>query len=183
MIDQSSGESGASGDVGGDKTGDKAGAPGDGLAKSVGSVLFACTYNAIRSPMAQGLLDRLARGRIYSRSVGVSSELEVDGFAVAAMEEIGIDLARHNPHTFEDMESWGEDIDAFDVIVALSPAAQRHALEYTRHFSVDVEYWPTVDPTAVDGGREQRLEAYRAVRDMLETRIRTRFGAHPSPVV
>ena len=149
----------------------------------VGSVLFACTHNAIRSPMAQAILERLAGGRIYSRSVGVVSDLPVDGFAVAVMEEIGIDLTRHNPHTFQDLEEWGEEIDGFDLIVALSPAAQRRALEYTRQFAVEVEYWPAMDPTAVEGDRERRLDAYRELRESLERRIRLRFDVRSAPVV
>ena len=162
----------------------EAGTPGAVSAhQTIRSVLFACTHNAIRSPMAQALLTRFAGSRIYSRSVGVFADLPLDGFAVAVMEEIGVDIGRHNPHTFEDLQNWGEDIDQFDLIIALSPAAQRHALEHTRYFAVDVEYWPVEDPTAVEGSRERRLEAYREVRDRLERRIKLRFGALRAPVV
>lgn len=151
--------------------------------QNIRSVLFACTHNAIRSPMAQALMARFAGNRIYSRSVGVFADLPLDGFAAAVMDEVGIDIGRHNPHTFEDLQEWGEDIDQFDLIIALSPAAQRHALEHTRYFAVEVEYWQVEDPTAVEGSRERRLEAYREVRDRLERRIKERFGALRAPVV
>ena len=99
---------------------------------------------------------------------------ELDPFAVAVMEEIGIDIARHKPMTFEELEEL-EGLN-FDLIVTLSPPAHHKALELTRTIAADVEYWPTPDPTAIEGSREQRLDAYRAVRDELMARIRARFG-------
>jgi len=42
--------------------------------------------------------------------------------------------------------------------------------------AVDVEYWPTMDPTVIEGSREQRLDAYRAVRDELTKKIEARFA-------
>jgi len=123
--------------------------------------------------MAAGLLQQLFGKSIYVSSAGVQKG-ELDPFAVAAMEEIGIDIARHKPVTFEDVD----DLEGlnFDLIVTLSPPAHHKALELTRTNAAEVEYWPTLDPTGVEGSREQRLDAYRAVRDELMARIRARFG-------
>ncbi len=138
------------------------------------AVLFSCGLNAVRSPMAAGIFSHFFGNRIYVASAGVQRGA-LDPFAVAAMEEIGIDISRHRPHTFEELE----DLEGlnFDVIVTLSPPAHHKALELTRTLAADVEYWPTPDPTAVDGSREQRLDAYRSVRDQLLAHIRARFGS------
>jgi protein-tyrosine-phosphatase len=137
------------------------------------AVLFACGMNAVRSPMAAALFKQMFGKSVYVGSAGVQRG-ELDPFAVAAMEEIGIDIAGHKPVTFEDVE----DLEGlnFDLIVTLSPPAHHKALELTRTNAAAVEYWPTLDPTSVEGSREQRLEAYRAVRDELMARIRERFG-------
>jgi len=137
------------------------------------SVLFACGMNAVRSPMAAALFQQLFGKSIYVGSAGVQKG-ELDPFAVAAMAEIGIDISRHKPVTFEDVE----DLEGlnFDLIVTLSPPAHHKALELTRIHAADVEYWPTHDPTSAEGTREQRLDAYRAVRDELMAQIRARFG-------
>ncbi len=137
------------------------------------AVLFACGMNAVRSPMAAGLFQQMFGKSIYVGSAGVHKGF-LDPFAVAVMEEIGIDIARHKPVTFEDVE----DLEGlnFDLIVTLSPPAHHKALELTRTNAAEVEYWPTIDPTGVEGSREQRLDAYRAVRDELMARIRERFG-------
>src|SRR6476619_354336 len=140
------------------------------------AVLFACGMNSVRSPMAAGLF-RYFFGRTYVGSVGVRKG-ELDPFAVAAMEELGLDIARHKPMTFEEMEEW-EGLN-FDLIVTLSPEAHHKALELTRTIAAEVEYWPTPDPTPTEGTREQRLDAYRAVRDQLTEHIKTRFGGRSS---
>lgn len=141
-----------------------------------GSVLFCCDYNAVRSPMAEGIAKKLVGTSIYVQSAGVKNELEIDGFSVAVCAEIGIELVRHRVRTFDQMEQWGDDISAFELIVALSPAAQRQALEYTRYFALDVEYWPTMDPTGIGQTRAQKLDAYRQTRDQIVARMETRFG-------
>ena len=130
------------------------------------SVLFACSMNAVRSPMAEALAKQLFGRDIYFASAGVRAG-ELDGFAVAAMDELGIDIAKHKPHTFEDLED-----SSFDVIISLSPEAHHRALEFTRTMAVEVIYWPTIDPTAVQGTRENMLEAYRGVRDGLQKKIK-----------
>jgi protein-tyrosine-phosphatase len=140
------------------------------------AVLFACGLNSVRSPMAAGLFRHLIRAPTYVASAGVRKG-ELDPFAVAAMDEIGLDIARHKPITFEELEEW-EGLN-FDLIVTLSPEAHHKALDLTRTVAADVEYWPTPDPTGVEGSREQRLDAYRAMRDMLMRRIKERFAAPP----
>lgn len=140
------------------------------------AVLFACGMNAIRSPMAAGLFRQLYGKTLYVASAGVNKG-HLDPFAVAVMEEVGVDIARHKPMTFEDLDEL-EGLN-FDLIVTLSPPAHHKALELTRTSAAQVEYWPTADPTVVDGSREQRLEAYRAVRDQLLAHIRERFGSPP----
>jgi len=131
--------------------------------------------NAIRSPMAAGILRFLAGNRIYVRSAGVRPGL-TDPFAIAAMDEIGIAIAKHRPKTIGELE----DI-SFDLIVTLAPQAHHKALELTRTMAVEVEYWPTADPSAANGNREQILAAYRAVRDQLFERIKSRFGFAGTP--
>lgn len=133
------------------------------------AVLFCCTYNAIRSPMAAGIFHRYHGKSIFVDSVGVKTD-EVDAFAIAVMDEIGIDISRHKPKTFEELED-----DSFDVIISLSPEAQHKAVELTRTNACEVEFWPTFDPTLVDGSRDARLDAYRQVRDDLTRQILKRF--------
>jgi protein-tyrosine-phosphatase len=140
------------------------------------AVLFACRQNAVRSPMAAGLLKHIYGRSIYAGSAGVLKG-ELDPFAVAAMEEIGLDIAGHRPMTFEELEDW-EGLN-FDLIVTLAPEAHHKALEVTRTVAAEVEYWPTPDPTVAEGSRDQRLQSYRAVRDQLLCRIRDRFIAVP----
>jgi protein-tyrosine-phosphatase len=134
------------------------------------SVLFACTQNAIRSAMAEAILKHVAGSRIFVDSVGVRPD-ELDPFAVAVMKEIGIDLSRHRPKGFDDLED-----DNFDLVISLSPEAQHRAVEMTRTTACDLEFWNTFDPTAIEGNRETRMAAFRQVRDLLLSRIRERFG-------
>jgi protein-tyrosine-phosphatase len=144
------------------------------------AVLFACGLNAVRSPMAAALLRHMRGAPLYAASAGVRAA-ELDPFAVAAMEEIGIDIAGHRPMTFEELE----DLEGlnFDLIITLSPEAHHKALALTHRIAAQVEYWPTADPADVEGNRAQRLDAYRAVRDQLMARIRSRFPRLPAPNV
>ena len=146
--------------------------PGPGLP---GSVLFCCDHNAARSPMAEGIMKKLHGRRVYVQSAGVYSDLEVDGFMVMVAAEIGIDISKHRVRSFDDMEEWGDDIGSYDLIIALSPGAQRRALEYTRDYHVEVRYWPTLDPTGLGERREERLAAYRQTRDQLVEQIQRAF--------
>lgn len=140
------------------------------------SVLFCCDHNAVRSPMAEGLMKRMYGQRAYVQSAGVHNDLEIDGFSVAVCKELGIELARHRSRSFEEMIQWGDDLGAFDLIVALSPASQRQALELTRTAHIDVEYWPIMDPTGLGETREAKLAAYRQSRDQIRARMLERFG-------
>jgi protein-tyrosine-phosphatase len=133
------------------------------------AVLFACTRNAIRSPMVEALLKHFHGARVYVQSVGVRPA-PIDPFAIAAMEEMGIDIARHRQRSFDDLED-----DSFDLVISLSPEAQHRAVEMTRHMACEVEFWNTFDPSLVEGNREVRLDAYREVRDTLMRRILERF--------
>lgn len=134
-----------------------------------GAVLFACSRNVVRSPMAAAILKHLSGNRVYVDSAGVRAGAP-DPFAAAVMDELGIDMSRHKP------KSLGELADtSFDLIVSLSPQAHHKALQLAGGFAVEVEYWPTPDPTLTDGSREQILDAYRMVRDGLFRRIKQRF--------
>jgi protein-tyrosine-phosphatase len=137
------------------------------MARLPDAVLFACTRNSIRSPMAEALLKHFHGARIYVQSVGVRPG-EVDPFAVAVMEEMGIDISKHRARSFEVLED-----DSFDLV--LSPEAQHRAVEMTRHMACEVEFWHTFDPSLIEGSREVRLDAYREVRDSLMRRILERF--------
>jgi protein-tyrosine-phosphatase len=140
------------------------------------AVLFACGLNSVRSPMAMGLFRQLIGPGTYVASAGVRKD-ELDPFAIAVLEEVGADIGKHRPMTFEELDEW-EGLN-FDLIVTLAPEAHHRALELTRTAAVEVEYWPTADPTAIEGSREQRLSAYRDVRDQLAERIKARFGWRP----
>jgi protein-tyrosine-phosphatase len=139
------------------------------------AVLIACTMNAVRSPMAAAMLRHLTRGRLHVESAGVRAGT-LDPLAVEAMEEIGLEIGKHSPRCFEDVEDG-----SFDLVITLSPEAQHKAMELTRTAATQVEYWATLDPTAIEGSREQRLGAYRMVRDQLMARLRARFLASAAP--
>lgn len=133
------------------------------------SLLFACNLNSVRSPMAAALAKKLLPKDVYVASAGVRRG-EQDPFAVSVLDEIGLDISRHRPVTFEDLED-----SFFDLVITLSPEAHHRAMELTRTEAIDVEYWPTMDATATAGSRDQIMDAYRAVRDALTRRIRERF--------
>ncbi len=140
------------------------------------SVLFCCDHNAVRSPMAEGIMKKLYGMRCYIQSVGVKNDLEIDGFAIAVCQEIGVELARHRSRSFDEMEDWGDDLSSFDLVLALSPASQRRALDLTQFYHLDVEYWPILDPTGMGDNREARLTLYRQARDQIIERLTARFG-------
>ncbi len=139
-------------------------------ASDIGAVLFACTMNTVRSPMAEALLRQRLGSRIFVDSCGLRRGAEPDPFVTVVMDELGIDLEKHKAKTFDELEDG-----SFDLVISLSPEAQHRAVELSRGRAVDLEYWPTFDPTLVEGSREQRLDAYRRLRDELETRIAARF--------
>ncbi|HEY0235758.1 MAG TPA: arsenate reductase ArsC [Afipia sp.] len=138
------------------------------------SVLFMCGQNSVRSPMAAALLRQMVPRGLYVQSAGATTG-EPNPFAIAVMDEIGLDISQHKPWTVAELEDW-EGFN-FDLIVTLAPEAHHKALELTATLSTDVEYWPTPDPVGVEGRRELQLDAYRATRDGLLRKIRDRFGA------
>ena len=134
------------------------------------AVLFACTMNSVRSPMAEAILKFLHGTHIYVDSVGVRSK-EIDGFAVTVMDEIGIDLSLHKAKTFDDLED-----NYYDLVITLSPEAQHRAVEMTRVMACTIDFWNTFDPTILSNeNRDRRLLAYRQIRDQLMKKIKARF--------
>ncbi|MCB1368955.1 MAG: low molecular weight phosphatase family protein [Rhodobacteraceae bacterium] len=140
------------------------------------SILFCCDHNAVRSPMAEGIMKKFYGTGAYVQSVGVKNDLEVDGFCVAVCREIGVEIETHKAKSFDEMEAWGDDLSAYDLVVALSPASQRRALELTRFFHLDVEYWPIMDPTGLGESRDAKLDAYRQTRDQIVAQLVEHFG-------
>ena len=140
------------------------------------SILFCCDHNAVRSPMAEGIMKKLYGTDTYVQSVGVINDLEIDGFSIAVCEEIGVELSKHRSRSFDEMERWGDNLSSFDLIVALSPASQRRALELTRLFHLTVEYWPILDPTGIGETRETKLISYRQTRDQILNKLKQKWG-------
>lgn len=140
------------------------------------SVLFCCDHNSVRSPMAEGLMKKFYGTGCYVQSVGVKSDLEIDGFSIAVCQEVGVELSRHRSRSFDELKQWGDDLSSFDLVVALSPASQRQALEMTRFFHLDVEYWPILDPTGLGTTRDEKLDSYRKTRDQIIARLHDRWG-------
>lgn len=140
------------------------------------SVLFCCDHNAVRSPMAEAIMKKFYGTGTYVQSVGVHNDLEVDGFAITVCQEMDVELSRHRSRSFDEMEQWGDDLSSFDLVVALSPASQRRALELTRFFHLVVEYWPILDPTGLGETRTDKLAAYRQTRDQIITRLKDHWG-------
>ncbi|MEO0391128.1 MAG: low molecular weight phosphatase family protein [Pseudomonadota bacterium] len=145
------------------------------------SVLFCCDHNAVRSPMAEGFMKQFYGTGTYVQSAGVYNDLEIDGFSIAVCQELNVELSRHRSRSFDEMEQWGDDLSSFDLIIALSPASQRRALELTRYYHLTVEYWPIMDPTGIGTQRAEKLGAYREARDQIITRLTDRFGAPTRP--
>ena len=145
------------------------------------SILFCCDHNAVRSPMAEGIMKKLYGTGTYVQSVGVINDLEIDGFSITVCDEIGVEVSRHRSRSFDEMQRWGDDLSSFDLIVALSPASQRRALELTRLFHLTVEYWPILDPTGIGETREMKLVAYRQTRDQILSKLREKWGQFELP--
>ena len=140
------------------------------------SILFCCDHNAVRSPMAEGIMKKFYGTGTYVQSVGVKNDLEIDGFCIAVCQEIDVELSRHRSRSFDEMEQWGDDLSSFDLVVALSPASQRRVLDLTRFFHLDVEYWPIMDPTGLGETRAAKLDSYRQTRDQIIQQLIARWG-------
>jgi protein-tyrosine-phosphatase len=126
--------------------------------------------------MAEGIMKQFYGTDTYVQSVGVKNDLEIDGFSIAVCQELNVELSRHRSRSFDEMEEWGEDLSSFDLVLALSPASQRRALELTRFYHIDVEYWPILDPTGLGETREAKLASYRQARDQIIERLQQRWG-------
>ena len=150
---------------------DEADRPPSARTSLPGAVLFACTSNRVRSPMAEALMKLTYGDRVFVDSVGVKPGEAVDPFAAAVLDELGADVTRFRPKGFADLED-----DSFDLVISLTPEAQHSAVELARGRATEIEYWPTYDPSLATGSREAVLEAYRSVRDQLRERIEQRFG-------
>ena len=145
------------------------------LASLPGAVLFACNLNAVRSPVAAALMRQRFGAQVFVDSCGLRPGEEVDAFAAAVLAEVGLDLSHHRPKGFGELED-----DSFDLVISLTPEAQHRAVELARGRAVEIEYWPTADPTLEAGTREQRMDAYRTMRRELDRRIAARFPAAQS---
>ena len=146
------------------------------ISKLPQSILFCCDHNAVRSPMAEGLMKKFYGSKTYVQSAGVLADKDIDGFSIAVCAELDIELARHKSRSFDEMQKLGDELSSFDLIVALSPASQSEAAKITRFYALQVDYWPIIDPTGIGEGREENLVSYRKARDQIIERLITKFG-------
>ena len=140
------------------------------------SILFCCDHNAIRSPIAEGLMKKKFGTLIYVQSVGVESEREIDGFAITVCKEIDVELSRHQVRNFDEMEALGDHMEEFDIVVALSRASHIKVMKLVNNKNLKIEYWPIIDPIFNSERREEKLIVYREIRDQLDTLIFDRFN-------
>ncbi|PSL17807.1 protein tyrosine phosphatase [Shimia abyssi] len=140
------------------------------------SVLFCCDHNAVRSPMAEGIMKKFYGIDVYVQSAGIRNDLEIDGFAIAVCDELGVELSRHRSRSFEEMEKLGDQLSSFDLVVALTPASRAKAEDLTRYYHLPLEYWPITDPSGSGETRDTRLEAYRGSRDEIVRQLTARWG-------
>ena len=123
---------------------------------TVPAVLFLCVHNAGRSQMALGWLEHLARDRAVAFSGGSEPGAAVNPAAVAAMAEVGIDIAHRTPRR------WSEsDLAAADVVVTMGCGDSCPFIPGKRY-----EDWKLDDPAG------QGLDAVRPIRDEIEARVR-----------
>lgn len=141
------------------------------------SILFCCDHNAVRSPMAEGLMKKFYGTETYVQSAGLIADMDIDGFSIAVCAELGIELARHKSRSFAEMHKMGDELSSFDLIVALSPASQIEAEKITNFYDLEIEYWPIFDPTGSEDNRDKKLMAYRKARDQIIDNLTAKFGA------
>ena len=141
------------------------------------SILFCCDHNAVRSPMAEGLMKKFYGTETYVQSAGVIADMDIDGFSIAVCAELGIELARHKSRSFAEMHKMGDELSSFDLIVALSPASQIEAEKITNLYDLQTEYWPIFDPTGAEDDRDKKLMSYRKARDQIINNLTAKFGS------
>ena len=144
------------------------------------SILFCCDHNAVRSPMAEGLMKKFYGTETYVQSAGVIADMDIDGFSIAVCAELGIELARHKSRSFAEMHKFGDELSSFDLIVALSPVSKKEAEKIANFYDLKIEYWPISDPTGPEDNRDKKLMAYRNSRDQIIGNLTRKFGA-PNP--
>ena len=141
------------------------------------SILFCCDHNAVRSPMAEGLMKKFYGTETYVQSAGLIADMDIDGFSIAVCAELGIELARHKSRSFAEMHKMGDELSSFDLIVALSPASQIEAEKITTFYDLKTEYWPIFDPTGAEDDRDKKLMSYRKARDQIINNLTAKFGS------
>jgi len=141
------------------------------------SILFCCDHNAVRSPMAEGLMKKFYGTETYVQSAGLIADMDIDGFSIAVCAELGIELARHKSRSFAEMHKMGDELSSFDLIVALSPASQIEAEKITTFYDLKTEYWPIFDPTGAEDDRDKKLMSYRKARDQIINNLTANFGS------
>ncbi|MEK9910414.1 MAG: hypothetical protein VW707_01130 [Candidatus Puniceispirillum sp.] len=140
------------------------------MKEGVGAILFACNINAVRSAMAELMVKATFPDKIFVDSCGVSPG-SPDGFAIAVMAEIGLNMSGHEPKSFHDLDSG-----FYDVIISFSPEAHEAACALTRHMECETLYWPVDNLADLIGSREECLRAYRHVRDDIQAKLTTYLG-------
>src|SRR5438045_5833792 len=130
------------------------------MARPPRRVLFLCSHNSARSQMAEGFLRALAPGRFDVESAGTRAT-RVHPLAIEVMREVGVDITSQRSKSVDDVgEGW-------DVVVTVCdahcPVPPRSGLKLR---------WSFPDPALAGGDEEQRLAAFRAVRDGIEKRVR-----------
>lgn len=134
-----------------------------------GSVLFACTHNMIRSPMAEALMKARFPNQVFTDSCGIHAG-SVDSFVITVMKELEIDVSHHQPKNFDDLQD-----EFFDLIVCFSEESHAAALDFTRDKATEVEHWPIYDVALTSENQQLRLNAYRMVRDTIASRLDAKF--------
>lgn len=127
-------------------------------------VLFLCTHNSARSQIAEGLLRKMAGERFEVFSAG-TEQTRVQPLAIEAMREIGIDISGHTSKTLDAFEG-----QTFDYVITVCDRANESCPIFPG--GTERIHWSFEDPTAATGTDEQKLRAFRTVRDAIQQRLR-----------
>jgi arsenate reductase len=134
-------------------------------------VLFLCTHNSARSQMAEGFL-RAWGGRRYQVASAGTEATRVRPEAIAAMAELGIDIAVQTSKTLERYrdEDW-------DLVVTVCDRAREACPVFPGALRTD--HWAFDDPSEVVGSEAERMAGFRRVRDEIGARIRAFLESEP----